>query len=207
MLHIRRCDVLQTASFIAVFSLTAASAQPASPAPLPSQPPPADISALYGNTVEIVVEVPANPQYSAPPYEMRFRRYMTKDGSRILGPSDAYEGENRGTTFGRDERICIEQKLSGYTKHMIYCGSFSVQGQIVTMNLDMKSWNTEYLDTLDGQIEMAFSVDGTGQCSFLGRRSVLISDLGTTRPVWNTGSCQILEGRRMEVPDGTSLRR
>jgi len=206
MLHIRRYYMLRTVFLIATFLLPA-SAQSAPPASRPSQPPPADITALYGNTVEIVVEVSANPEYGTPPYEMRFWRYMVKDGSRILGSSEAFEGEDRGTTFGHDERICIEQKLSGYTKQVIMCGSFSVQGHIVTTNLDMKSWDTERLQTLDGQIEMVFSVDGPGRCSFLGRRSVLTSDLGTARPVWNTGSCRILEGRRMELPDGTSLRR
>jgi len=195
MLHIRHGIVLRTVLFIAALSLQAC-AQSASPAPRPSQPPPADITALYGNTVEIIVEVSANPKY-----EHQHWYYVVNDGSRILESSgQAFEGENRGTTFGRDERICVEQKRVDSAERMILCGSFSVQGHIVTMNFDMKSWDTERLEFHNGQSETVFSVDGARQCSFLGRRSVWISDLGTTHPVSNTGSCRILEDRHLDAP-------
>lgn len=195
MLHIRRNNILRTVLFIGTFLLQAC-AQPAPPVPRPSQPPPADITALYGNTVEIVVEVSANPKY-----EHQHRYYIVNDGSRILESSgQVFEGENRGTTHGRDERICIEQKRARSAERMILCGSFSVQGHVVTMNFDMKSWDAERLQIIDAQIATVFSVDGPSRCSFVRRQSILTSNFGTNRPVSTTGSCRILEGRRMELP-------
>jgi len=114
-----------------------------SPASAESMPP--DVSALFGNTVDIEVDLESRslPELGLK-FEERHRFYFTRDGTRILSPAEpgTLERENAGITYGLSDKLCAEHKRVGYDWQFIACGSFSVTRNLVTLYLDGKGWAT-----------------------------------------------------------------
>lgn len=169
-----------------------------------SAEPEADISSLYGNTVEIVYEF---TQYGLHfgPYNRRY--YVTPDGTKVLLAWPSTFGKNRGTSFGLHEKLCIEQTYLNTDRHNIVCGVFSIDDNLITLSWDSKYWSTQLGVADSSRGETVFTVDGPGQCSFVRAGTVAsTSDAnipqGVDRTVYGLrGTCRVLPGRQMEQVD------
>lgn len=167
----------------------------------PSGLPPEDISALYGNTVEISVDLWANGTQFWPSV---YQYYVTDDGVTILtawhgtGP----DGEPHGITHRRDEKTCMDESAQGPGESVIVCGQFSVNRNVITLTQEMKLWDTERSYSYTEQKVTTISVDANGQCRLLGRERRVLTDGRFTVPPGErrNGTCRILDGRHMTGP-------
>lgn len=195
MFYIQPARILRIVFAVFIWS-SQANAEPAS-----------NVTSLYGNTVEIGWEYTAFG-FNFGPRSQRY--YVTKDGEQILAPDRASRvGPDRGTSFGLDEKLCIEAQLLEYGDHIIQCGSFSIFGNRVNLISELTYWNPERRGS-DGEVvqisgsnkvNLVFSVDSSGNCSFVGIGKVLTNQFGTNRLSANSGNCRIIAGRHMEPVD------
>tara|TARA_R110000868_G_scaffold1871_3_gene14851 strand:- start:1293 stop:1880 length:588 start_codon:yes stop_codon:yes gene_type:complete len=161
---------------------------------------PSTIDAFLGNTVELTVEVEIGDRKS----EQQHRFYFTKDGTRILSPAPpgSVEVEDGGTTFGLNEKLCVEHKNRGVDRHFVTCGSFSVTRNLVTLLIDYRAWNTKYVEAVEsGKLETVVLADGPGKCRLVSNEQLLTGGDRTNRIYSTTGKCRLMGGRHMTLDE------
>ncbi len=154
-------------------------------------PPPADISSIYGNTVQLEFQMTGG-RYVYAPTDLRL--YVTKDGTHILSLDSTVKGENRGVTYGRDENLCIEHQFEKWDGNAVLCGLFTVRQNGVTLHLDRRFWDENRSDLATSvHYTTIFTLDAPGRCSFVRQEMTGGPDI-----IFATkGKCRVLEGRQM----------
>jgi len=205
--YVQHANILRIA--LAAIALTSTPALGQSQAsPRPKLEPPADITPLYGNTVELKIGR-ATGLTGSPAIQRRY--YFTADGNRVLttvlGPEDHADGSYSGVTFGREEKTCIEPNQSFTGAQSIVCGTMMVRQNIVTLIHETQRWNTALRYADGNRLETVFSFNGRGQCSFIWeeKRDTGATSRASSPGERNVGTCRILDGRHMDRPQLTIL--
>lgn len=167
--------------------------------PVSADSPPPGIDAALGNTVDLVLYI----SFDDREIELPRRFYFTKDGAYVLSPAPpaSLEQKDAGETYGHNEKICAEHKRRGHNIGLMLCGLFHVSRNIVTLNFDTESWDTDRSLTSSTKSELVISVDGQGKCRLVSYEQFATSGGRTNRLYSTTGTCRLMRGRHMTLDE------
>lgn len=204
MIYIQHTNILRIALVAVAAMLPSTPVQGESEASLrPAPTTPADITPLYGNTVELIIG-PTISRMGHPTVQHRY--YFTVDGKRVLTafyhPASDSGSSYRGVTYGREEKTCIENNPTGGGEESIICGTLMVRQNIVTLIQERRRWNTAFNFVHSDRLETVFSFNGQGQCSFIWeeRRVIGATSHASIPGESNSGTCRVLAGRHLDAP-------